>query len=234
MLHLVAKLFKTHGDFKSLMEGLSGHLANIKEGKPGQPGLPAPRVDEEALVNRLFKRIMSELSSKLPNEEKIFQRVAKRVPKVKDGTPGRDAVINYDVIVEELKKRKIKPEHIDGLEQTMSTHFEQMRSRLGYVHGGGDSVDAGNGITITATAAGRKTISTTAASSFAENETPSGTINGSNTAFTLAHAPTTGSLKLFLNGARQQLTGDYTLSGTTITFLTAPQSGSILLADYRY
>ena len=71
---------------------------------------------------------------------------------------------------------------------------------------------------------------------FADNETPSGTINGSNTAFTLANTPNpTASLKVSLNGFLQSASGvDYSLSGTTITFNTAPRTGSILRVSYRY
>lgn len=71
---------------------------------------------------------------------------------------------------------------------------------------------------------------------YIDSETPSGTINGSNTVFTLANTPSpVASLHLYLNGLRQRAGGqDYTLSGLTITFVTAPSTGDILLADYRY
>ena len=66
-------------------------------------------------------------------------------------------------------------------------------------------------------------------------ETPAGTIDGVNTAFTLSNAPSSGSLAAYLNGMRQQAGGvDYTLSGAVVTFVTAPGSGSVLIADYRY
>lgn len=65
------------------------------------------------------------------------------------------------------------------------------------------------------------------------SETPSGTINGSNTSFSLAQTPNTDSLLLYLNGAFQTPGGvDYTLSGTTITFVNAPLTGSILRARF--
>lgn len=66
-------------------------------------------------------------------------------------------------------------------------------------------------------------------------EIPTGTINGSNVTFTLANTPLAGSLALYLAGARQwnNGSGDYTLSGATITFANAPTVGA-LLADYRY
>ena len=70
---------------------------------------------------------------------------------------------------------------------------------------------------------------------FAENEIPTGAINGSNVTFDLAHTPVAGSLKLFLNGARQAAVGvDFTLVDDTITMNVAPPTNSILLADYRY
>lgn len=65
-------------------------------------------------------------------------------------------------------------------------------------------------------------------------ETPSGTINGSNTTFTLANTPTTGTVRLYLNGIRLRSGSgnDYTISTATITMATAPATGDILLADY--
>lgn len=58
--------------------------------------------------------------------------------------------------------------------------------------------------------------------------------NGSQTAFTLASSPVANSVMVFLNGLIQQEGSgkDYTISGTTITFATAPASGDILLVHY--
>ena len=69
------------------------------------------------------------------------------------------------------------------------------------------------------------------------NETPSGTIDGVNSVFTLLHAPApVTSLALYRNGLRQAMGGDFTLSGTQITFSAGniPQPGDTLLADYEY
>jgi hypothetical protein len=73
--------------------------------------------------------------------------------------------------------------------------------------------------------------------SFADGETPSGAINGSNTTFTLAFAPSpAASLDLFLNGLLMKPAVDFTLSTNAVTFLIAstPQPGDILTASYRY
>lgn len=69
---------------------------------------------------------------------------------------------------------------------------------------------------------------------FADEETPSGTINGINTTFTLAHTPLSGSLKVYLNGIRLKNGNDYTLATTTITMINIPGTGDTLIADYRY
>lgn len=71
---------------------------------------------------------------------------------------------------------------------------------------------------------------------FVENETPSGTVNGANTTFTLAATPNpSDSLRFYVNGQllEQGAGNDYTLSGATITTNTAPPTGSILIANYR-
>jgi hypothetical protein len=72
------------------------------------------------------------------------------------------------------------------------------------------------------------------ASNIVTEETPSGSVNGSNTSYTLANTPTAGSLKLFLNGIRLKSGSgnDYTISTNTITMTTAPISGDVLIADY--
>jgi hypothetical protein len=70
---------------------------------------------------------------------------------------------------------------------------------------------------------------------FVDKEIPSGTINGSNTAFTLANTPVAGSEHVFLNGILQEsgAGNDYTISGANITMLTAPLSGEKLRVSYR-
>lgn len=68
------------------------------------------------------------------------------------------------------------------------------------------------------------------------SEIPSGTINGSNAAFTVATTPASGSLRLYKNGLRQRSGSgnDYTLSGATITYESGnvPQTGDSHVADY--
>jgi hypothetical protein len=74
---------------------------------------------------------------------------------------------------------------------------------------------------------------------FVDGEVPSGAINGTNTVFTLAATPSpASSVHLYWNGLRQNPTagGDYTIVGNTITTSVAstPQTGDLLIVDYRH
>lgn len=87
------------------------------------------------------------------------------------------------------------------------------------------------GTTVTETAAQLNAIG-----SIIIREVPSGTIDGSNAVFTLAHTPISATEEVFLNGLLQNVGGgnDYTISSGTITFASAPVSGSVVLVNYRW
>lgn len=64
-------------------------------------------------------------------------------------------------------------------------------------------------------------------------ETPSGTINGVNTSFTLSQTPKEDEcVMIFLAGLLVTQDVGYTISGTAITFATAPAISSVLRAIY--
>jgi hypothetical protein len=71
---------------------------------------------------------------------------------------------------------------------------------------------------------------------FVDAETPAGVLDGANTVFTLANIPSPStSLHLYRNGVRLDTGVDYSLSGSTLTFLsTTPQPGDIFFGDYRH
>jgi hypothetical protein len=75
----------------------------------------------------------------------------------------------------------------------------------------------------------------TSSVSYAENEVPTGLINGVNVTYTLANNPNPdASLCLYHNGILEINGVDYTLSGVTITMNVAPITGDTLVAFYRY
>ena len=90
----------------------------------------------------------------------------------------------------------------------------------------------GNGTAVSAATAGTDYM---APSDFVTRETPSGTVNGSTTAFTLANTPLSGTESVFLNGVLQDsgAGNDYTISGATITFASAPATGDKIRVNYR-
>jgi len=72
--------------------------------------------------------------------------------------------------------------------------------------------------------------------SFMDGDSPAGIVDGSNNRFTLSQTPSpAASLALYRNGIMQKATQDYTVSGSTVTFVAAnvPQPGDTLLASYR-
>ena len=76
-----------------------------------------------------------------------------------------------------------------------------------------------------------------AGANFADAESPTGLVNGSNAVFTLAAAPSpVASLELSRNGLLQVAGTDYQINGNTVTFFLAsvPQSGDLLVASYRF
>jgi hypothetical protein len=75
---------------------------------------------------------------------------------------------------------------------------------------------------------------TTLTPNFSTGELPTGTIDGVNGTFTLAHAPLVNSEAIYKAGLRLKRTTDYTVTGSTLTMTAAPAGGSVLQADYRY
>lgn len=71
---------------------------------------------------------------------------------------------------------------------------------------------------------------------FIDQEAPSGIVDGSNGAFTLAGTPDpAASLEIYRNGLLQRAGFDYSLTGNAVQFLAGaiPQPGDTLLASYR-
>lgn len=72
------------------------------------------------------------------------------------------------------------------------------------------------------------------ATNYVVREAPTGAVNGTNTTYTLANAPVAGTEQVYLNGILQEpgSGNDYTISGSTITYLTAPESGDRIRVTY--
>jgi hypothetical protein len=93
---------------------------------------------------------------------------------------------------------------------------------------------AGSGITATNGVLSADAVADNIVEADIQKEDESGNCNGANTTFTLTSTPVTNSVQVFLNGLLQQEGSgkDYTLSGTTVEFTTAPLTGDILIVHY--
>ena len=93
---------------------------------------------------------------------------------------------------------------------------------------------AGTGLTATNGVLAADAVSDNIVEADIRLEDESANCNGATTGFTLAATPVTNSVQVFLNGLLQQAGSgkDYTLSGVTVTFATAPASGDILLIHF--
>ena len=80
---------------------------------------------------------------------------------------------------------------------------------------------------------GQKGFPSTTTTQFIYKEVPSGLINGTNSVFNLAQTPITNSEHLYLNGVLQTNLGDYTITGSQITFTDAPPQNSVLICTYQ-
>ncbi len=161
-------------------------------------------------LNKVEEKLTSLRDGKDADEQKIIDEVLAKVPPQKEPEE-----IKAEQIRDKLEiltgNERLKIDAIDELKEKLED-LEKMK-RVG--GGGGFSAIALNFHMV-------------------DDESPIGTPNGVLTTFTIAHAPSPiASLKVFVNGLKQKLTDDYTFSGTTITFLIAPPTNSIILCDYR-
>ena len=121
-------------------------------------------------------------------------------------------------------------EHADSLKSADETKAWTFPGSTQQLPGLNDSVT----LTNKTMSGGSNTFSQLPVSSQIIQDTGSG--NSSTTAFTLSFAPPTSTgVQVFLDGALQALTTDYTISSTTLTFTTAPATGQSIRVVYsRY
>lgn len=113
---------------------------------------------------------------------------------------------------------------------TTGVTASQLPNPTGSTLGGIESITCGANSAVTTISTSGVPSCTSTGATFNQGA-PTGTINGSNTSFTLSPTPSAAAdVNCFLNGMQQQQGAgdDYTISGGTITYLTAPPTGSKL------
>lgn len=157
-------------------EGPQGKPGATMKGDPGEPAV----IDYGFLITEIMDKLPAPKDGVSPtiDEEKLLEALFKRI-----------------------KQKGLKLSDIVGLEETITSFSNRMMHKEPYMHGGGDTVAAGSGVTITNTN-GTKVISSTGGAALSIIAV-AGTIDDSNVSFTAASEPTL----LNVNGAFYQKTG---------------------------
>jgi hypothetical protein len=192
--------------------------------------------DENNTLSEAAQADLSHLSAKLEQSITKLEKESKqtmefiydKVKRIKVGSDGSDGYtpikgkdyfdgkdVDKNEVIEEILNKIKLPELDTKILDKFKEDIKELKSRPSRLGGGGFS-------------------KIHMEQKFIDKETPSGTINSSNVTFTLAKAPNpTASLNLFLDGQLMTETEDFTISGVTITFLSAPLTNSVLRANYR-
>ncbi len=236
------------------------YVNNVKQGPPGEsPDAEKilqnvldriPVRDEQQMVYKITQnvmqyapseeRIIARVMAQTPrvDEKALEQRILAKVPKPKTSLKVIQEKFEIDPmsVIDKIMtlpedKFKIKSSQIDGLQQTMAAFHNQLGR--GYLHGGGDTVQAGSNITITNSAGGKKIISSTAGPVSTAKELFS--VSSLTTNVTLAHTPISSAVTtVSYNGQLIYFGRDWTLAGAVVTFLFTLDDSSHAEVVYNY
>ncbi len=120
------------------------------------------------------------------DKEGIIKEVLARMPKQEKAVQVNHKALASEAIKGVIAENGIKIDHVEGLTKTLTGLKEYLK--LGGYRGGGDTVAAGTGVTITTNSTGQKVINSSGGGFTTLAAT--GTVNGTNTAFTFTQKPT--------------------------------------------
>ena len=198
---------KNHSEF----EMMKSHFASLAE---------KLKSDNSGNNEKMMGYCKKEMAEMYKEHEKMMEMMDEKMMMMRDGQDGKDA--DEEMIMEKVLARIKLPEPI--LETT-----EMLRDRLEGLKGNERlDMNAISGLK-EALAETRPRVGLFGGTPRPRmvTETPSGTINGVNAAFTITATPMIGYM-LFLNGQlqREGSSYEYTIANKTITYNTAPLVGS--------
>jgi len=198
-------------ELKSILNSIDGIIEKkVKAVKPpkGDPGEQGPAPSAEFLLELIRPLIPHVQDGKTPTKEELAV-IAK---------PLLAELLSQDLIINRVIAERDK-EMSDKMFGTMTDMIAAEISKIKRFGGGGsgDRVQAGAGISISFNNAGKKVITATGSASV---ETPTGTVDGSNTTFTVTATPNW----IVADGVTYYEGAGYSRSGTTITMDIAPSS----------
>lgn len=239
ILKLISENF-TKSEFLEFAKALTTQVLAIEKKLIEKNGKDTQELKAE--LDKLIKSTQETLNKLFEEQTQNLNFIRDKVRGIKNGKDGRDGKNGQDgkdadskqiikevlklipkQIIETPEQERDKLESLEGNERLKISAIDELQEILdelkkrpaGKFGGGGFSKMAMD-------------------LHFVDDETPTGTVNGTNKDFVLAHAPNpTASLKVFVNGQKMKLTDDYTLSGQTISFVTVPPTTSLILCDYR-
>jgi len=168
--------------------------------------------------------------------EEMMKRMEEKMSMMKDG---QDADPNT---VAEIVKGMIEIPEVEDIEKNLAKLGEPIRDGLELLQGD-ERLDVSaikglqellDGLKTTRVGGGGGFSKMAMDIHFLDPYVPTGTVNGVNTDFVLSNTPSPAtSLKVYKDGQKMRLSVDYTLSGRTITFLSAPLTDTIIEAEHR-
>lgn len=200
---------------------LAVKMATIEKGEKGDVGDDGHTPTKEELVALIRPLIPQVKDGKTPTDDELIKLIKPLLPKLDDlvakvPTPPFLTSIEIRDRLEILGEgEKLSIQAIQDLPKILEEKLKDLEKKTGSKPTGGFNYNS-------------------MSFHIVDDETPTGTVNGVNTAFTIKDVPNpVSSLKVYVNGQRMRVTTDYTFAGVTITFVTAPPTSSIILVDYR-
>lgn len=198
---------KNEETLDEIQNKVDAKLASVKDGRDGakgEKGDPGRDADESKIIAEASKMAQESVKPLIPTIEQIEQDL----PKL--GLPIRDAL----ELLQGEERLTAKAIEEKSLEEIIIDLIKKNAPQRTFGGGGFSAIAMEQ--------------------HFLDPYTPTGDINGVNTDFTLSHTPSPAtSLKVYKDGQKQKLTTDYTLSGVTVSFVTAPLTDSIIEVEHR-
>lgn len=224
---VIRKIGELEQLFNKLQEGLGmvqralATFQSVKQGAPGRNGTNGhdgrnvtPQEVEEQ-VRRLFIQptVTPEEIASVLFASKNFQKFLQE--SLKHGEDGQDADMETVVpaVIAELARRGIDMANLEARIAEIRNHAATFGSAM---RGGGDTIVAGSGVTITNTVNGNKQIS--ASGSTGAWKTPTPTPDGVTTVFTVTSQP----IDVVADGIQMFDGAGYVYAALTITFTNPP------------
>lgn len=184
--------------------------------------------DEEAIEQRLTEKLLP----KVPTIAQILEQI----PIPKDGINGSPD--SPEEIIKKLRSLKsgsrINYDELDNLPDIVSIIRKHVSSKS-YATSELTDVSMQNiAVGQVLQWDGKRFIPVTVSAGLNFTQVFGETPSGAGTAFSLAHTPLAGTVRLYRGGAYQQSGTDYTIIGANITLSLALAVGEVLLADYNY